>query len=363
MERIYGVAIQGAKQKNFVNGQNATNKPKAEIEKVDQLTISAQKNPMESNLVYQNEKHDSAKIWKHLLEQCQQTLQKECEGIVLTVVGDEAKDLPACPEGQVQILIRQGFLERMTAAQEAYIEGRDFIKELWQQLEDLQKDFIQKLGASAGIQGIIDEEGQVQLQFWAAGNPSFSQTDPRDAFTKALQEGKMVTYYKEKGGRNVTEIKTPDGTIRLVITKRLGYRPGKDLSRLAQAVNENNVKTIAAGVQAMMRRVKNDRFLDEDEVRQALVSMQSVVRRAKTKVAQLHREEVLERQAHQAAKKGEQERALEMARQLKRKRTARIIKEYNQIRQHSPDFYNGKHVNGYGTVTSMSMETDLTTTV
>lgn len=367
MDIIHSLSVHSVSSKSKTSSQQAATPRRCCVITTDTAMFGSPQTESAELGLYQNDlKNDSSQVWAHLRSQCQQSLQKDCEGITLKFADSATGQLPALETDGVQIIISKGFLERLTATKEAYNEGCALIKDLWSQLQQVHQG-LNNQNDKTGISSIIATNGDVKTTLFSI---TPQEKTPQDDFTKSLMEGKMVTYYKEKGGRNVTEIKTKDGTVRIVITKRLGYRPGKDLARLAQVSSVGNVRMLSAGVQSAIRRAKSDRYLDEDEVRQAVAQMEGVVRRAKTKINQLRREEILEQRAHQAAKQGERKHAIEMARELKRQRTRRIAKEYAQIHQtdrclayrfaaRSPhdEGASSNYWPGYGPVNAMSMET------
>ncbi len=275
---------------------------------------------------------DEEALWQDTLKQCAENLQKALSDVKLHfLTGDDiaaqqvyAQKLNA---GDTHIIVSQSFLEQAAVSKESFDQSVQLLKELYTQLEEVQKDFGQQ-GYQARITAAVSENGEPTI--WVDQVAPKEDTYQQRFFDLAYKGS--VRHYKEKGGRNITEIETPDGTIRFVFTKRLNYRPGKDLARLARISNSGNVKGLIGNLRGQINRAKADKSLDEDEIRLAVAQMKGVINRAQTKLKRLSEEGQLDIRRKNALKRQELEEARALAQELKRRRTLRKSREYGQIR-------------------------------
>lgn len=276
---------------------------------------------------------DEEKIWQAALEQCAQNLKNALPDVSLYFLDTNNREqigqFASGLSHGTHIIISKDFWERAAFDGDSFNESKQLIENLWQQLNQTQKAFAAQ-GYDANISVALDENGE-PLTFIRDVTP---KDDYQSRFFKLAYEG-SVRYYKEKGGRNITEIQTPDGsTVRMVITKRLNYRPGKDLARLARTNTNGNIKSLIGNLQGQINRAKVDKSLDEDEVRQAIAQMKAVIGRAQRKIKQLNEENQLDIQRKNALKQKELKEAQALAKELKRRRTLRRSREYGQISEH-----------------------------
>lgn len=271
--------------------------------------------------------------WEKKVKECFEKLEKSLSGTNVHIVPEQTDVIQyaASLKGGVHVIISRDFLLGMAASEEAFQEGTDILTKMTQKLQQLQQTLLKEElhGAAMGV--AVDDEGTVCS--W------LKQPQQQDsAFQSMLDALKdpMVKYYKEKGGRNVTEIKTKDGVMRWVITKKLNYNPGKDLAKLAAISAITGVNSFVVGVRARLKCAKNDPYLDENEVKQAVYSMERMIQRANTKVKQLKEENQMEKIKKRMQQRQEMKKAQYMARELKRRRTLRRSKEYGQIHERFP---------------------------
>lgn len=233
------------------------------------------------------------------------------------------KSLAAAAGDGMNFIVSQDFLTRMTADTAAQAEGEAWIQHVIDQLCALPEELPMQDPTSAELGAVIHNSGQASV--WAAVS---KQPTPPGSVSEILSAGVTSSGYQEKGGRSVTEIRSPDGVIKLVFIKRLRYNAGKHLSRLAEIKSVGEVRTFIGGIQSYMNQVRSDRSWDESEVRAAIAQMKNVILRAGRKIKHIEKEEMMKKRFNQAAKQQHVNRAREIARELGRKKTARKSKEY-----------------------------------
>lgn len=270
------------------------------------------------------------KDWAKAVEDYIRGLKKQYSGVQFKVISpDEADDLKqfAASSGSgLHLAIGADFLAKMAAGEDAFTKGKSFIEKILGDLLDTSKDLKAKGVKLKSLGVAVTGSGTVSV--WTVQPP------PDDYLKKSfdiINNGGMVNYTKEKGGRHVTEIKTPDGTIRFVVTKRLGYTPGRDLTRLAQIRQVSGVRSFLSGMHANLNKIRGDHSLDENERKLAMAQIEGVIRRARSKVKNLNSESILAARRRHATESENIKRARALAEELKRRRTARKSREYAQI--------------------------------
>ena len=102
-----------------------------------------------------------------------------------------------------------------------------------------------------------------------------------------------------------------------------------------------DVKKLISKVYARKVSIGGNSQYDKDDVRMTMGQMDSVIRRARTKIKNLEEEAIMEAAKKKADKKRQQDRSLRIQMELKKKRTARHSREYAQVHEHNrwmPDF-------------------------
>lgn len=197
---------------------------------------------------------------------------------------------------------------------------------------------LKQLEASGIISYKKRPDGTIEItQNYQKKDPSELITNDEELATnKKFMEDMLkgsTSVYNKKGGTTIFEIKTKDGVMKFVISKKLNYSPSKDLSQLAKISAKGGTHSFISGIQAEMNRIKNDPSLDPNEIKRALAQMRGVIQSAKTKIRKLDEEELLDNIRSRAAKRRELEKSRKYAEELKKKRTKRRSIEYAQIHQ------------------------------
>lgn len=270
------------------------------------------------------------KDWAEAVEDYLRQLQNQYPGVDFKVITvDEAGDLKkfaASAGAGLHLAVGADFLAKMAVGEDAFTKGKSFIEKILKDLLDTEKDLNIKGVKLKSLGVAVTGSGTVSV--WTVQPP------PDDYLKKSfdiINNGGMVNYTKEKGGRQVTEIKTPDGIIRFVVTKRLGYAPGRDLARLAQIRQVGGVRSFLGGMHANLNKIRGDQSLDEKERKIAVAQIEGVIRRAQSKVKNLNSESILAARRRHATESANIKRAQALAEELKRRRTARKSREYAQI--------------------------------
>ena len=200
-------------------------------------------------------------------------------------------------------------------------------KSLYDQAARLTNSGRQVLGAGM----FIDEEGNVSQ--WTASqekNTPAMGNQNNQAYNPWLPSNSTSM---TKDG-SITRFQGKDGK-KYIIKKSLSYRPAKDLSRLAQARNQQMVKTTISSIRGTIYQLKSGSG-DKKVAKQLVNQAEQVLLKAQIKIKHLKKEELLEIGQKNAEKKSEIERAMHLKRILEEKRVRRVVREYTQIRDYYP---------------------------
>lgn len=236
--------------------------------------------------------------------------------------------------GALQIVLSPEAIQRMEKDTEFRKQCEELIaktrKSLYDQAARLTNSGRQILGAGM----FIDQDGNVSQ--WTASQ----EKRPPSTGNQNNQNNQIYNpWFPSTSTSN-----TKDGTIsrfqgkdgkKYIIKKNLSYRPAKDLSRLAQARNQQMVKTTISSIRGSIYQLKSGGG-DKKVARQLINQAEQVLLKAQTKIKHLKKEELLEIAQKNAAKQSEIERAMYLKRILEEKRVRRMVREYTQIRDYYP---------------------------
>lgn len=265
---------------------------------------------------------DPEQDWNRAVDGCLDYLKSLYPDVAISVSDQDAMDglIRFAVGNHLTLTLSREFLERMASSPEELKNCKQALADTLKDLEELfDPDKMQSAGAAV--------DGSGQFAYWIQ-----MLKDQESANKDFWEKMFSVKHYKEKGGRNVTEINTPNGVIRWVFVKRLNYSPASHLSRLARLSRQGPVRSLIGGVQAEINRVKRDSNLDEDEAKQAVARMQGVILKAKTKIRNLDEENNLEVMRKRAAEQEQRKKEMALEIELSRRRTKRKVREYGQIR-------------------------------
>lgn len=270
----------------------------------------------------------NADEWVQSMVECAEFLKKEYPGVHFNFTSlsenSEIQSLSISLGNGVHMVISPKFIQGMISSPEAFIEGKASIQKVLNQLFATAKNLTVNCKKPSGLGAVIKENREASV--WTL-QPSLEDISFKK-FLEQMNDGNMMRTYKEKGGRNITEIKTKDGILKFIFIKRLNYSPGSDILRLARLTRIGNVNSFIGGIQAYMNQVRSDRYLDEAEIKQTLAQMKGVALRANTKVRNLKEEEILEIIRRRSIEARNVARAEKIAAELRRRRTARKSREY-----------------------------------
>lgn len=239
--------------------------------------------------------------------------------------------------GSLQIILSPETVKRMETDTDFRKQCEELIaktrKSLYDQAARLTKSGRQVLGAGM----FIDEDGNVSQ--WTASQ----EKKPPNAGSQNNQMNQNNPIYNPWLPATSTS-KTKDGTIsrfqgkdgkKYIIKSNPSYRPAKDLSRLAQARNQQMVKTTISSIRGSIYQLKSGSG-DKKVTRQLVNQAEQVLLKAQMKIKHLKKEELLEIAQKNAEKQSEIERAMHLKRMLEEKRVRRTVREYSQIHDYYP---------------------------
>lgn len=274
--------------------------------------------------------------WVQTVPACAAALKKAYPRIHFdfTSLSEDAqiKSLAAALGDGVHMTISPQYIQGMIASPEAFAKGKAFIEKVLHQLFATAENLTMHGKKPSSMGAVIKENGEASI--WTVQPPPEDSSFKK--FWDMMNDDRMVRSYKEKGGRNVTEIKTKDGVIKFIFVKRLNYSSGSDIVRLAGLEKVGNVRSFIGGLQAYMHQVGSDRYLDEAEIKQAIAKMKGVIMRAGSKIQDLKEEEILKSIRRRAIEARNAERAEKLAAELRRRHTARKSREYSRGRDNLP---------------------------
>lgn len=212
-------------------------------------------------------------------------------------------------------ILSKTFLEKMTANAKAFAEGKSLIESALKKCIEKNKD---ASAASLGQGLIVQPNGDTA--FWTLRNPLATPDQTRGESSKNAMTMPNLLSSKEKHS----------STAAFTFRKRLNYHPGSDLKRLASLKTTGQTSSFIMGVQMNMSKVKLDSYLEEAEIKRTIAQMKQVIQRAQTKIRNLQREESIAAQSRDSAKNQEIERAIALAKELKRRQQSRKTREYAQ---------------------------------
>lgn len=290
-------------------------------------------------------------------------IQKQFPGAIIHI-GDLSgtkgiEDYAQSHYGSLQIVLSPKALKRM-------MEDPEFKKECERLIGDARKALYDKAarlhrsGAKVVGSGIVlDEDGQIS-QWTASVRPE------NEAKQNPYQPWLPSTTAVTKDGL-ITRLKTKDGKT-IVFKKRLNYRPARDLSRIAQAESKQLVRTTMSGIRASIYQLKSSGG-DKRMVGQLVGQAEQVLLKARAKIKNLEKEDLLKFAHRRAEQENDTARAAHLKKVLKERRVKRRVREYTQIRDHYPtpqellreekraEEWSEKAV---GTVAGIAVETGLT---
>ena len=217
------------------------------------------------------------------------------------------------------------FLEWMSQDAASFQEGMDFLQGAFRELCSQALTHTEAHGAGV----VIGENGEID--YWT------SLKDEDSTFQKMLKELEEQRLERKKRQEEREKAKNR----KLLCTKKIGYSASRDLSRLAKVSTVADVKKLISKVYARKVSIGGNSQYDKDDVRMTMGQMDSVIRRARTKIKNLEEEAIMEAAKKKADKKRQQDRSLRIQMELKKKRTARHSREYAQVHEHNrwmPDF-------------------------
>lgn len=217
------------------------------------------------------------------------------------------------------------FLEWMSQDAESFQEGMDFLQGVFRELCSQALSHTNAYGAGA----VVGENGEID--YWT------SLKDEDSTFQRMLKELEKQRAERKKREQEKKKAKNR----KLLATKKIGYSASRDLSRLARVSTVADVKKLISKVYARKISIGGNSQYDKEEVRLTEGQMESVIRRARTKIKNLEEEAIMEAAKKKADKKHQQERSMRIQMELKKRRTARRSREYAQVHEHDrwlPEF-------------------------
>lgn len=225
--------------------------------------------------------------------------------------------------GSLQIVLSPEALKRM-------MKDPEFKKECERLIGEARKELYDKaarLGAAGGkVVGsgiVLDENGHVSQ--WTASTCQEKE--------KLNQPWLPTTTAAMKDGL-VSRIKTKDGKT-IVFKKKVNYRPARDLSRIAQAGDQQMVRKTMSGIRASIYQLKSSGG-DKKVVGQLVGQAEQVLLKARAKIKNLEKEDLLKLAHKRATQENETDRAVHLKRILKERQVRRRVREYTQIRDYYP---------------------------
>lgn len=229
--------------------------------------------------------------------------------------------------GSFQIVLSTEIVKRMS-------EDSEFRENMVRMIEDARKQQRDKMYQTAWsgkqvLGGGVYVEADGTISRWIASKDPYQkqmQNKPAYAAAARSSDGSAVSRYQGKDGEKI------------VIRRKLSYSAARDLSRIARANSQSDVKSAMGGIQA---RINQFRASGEDKkvIRQLVGQADRVLLKAKLKIRLLKKEALMESAQNRAEAKAELKRAIQLKRMLEESKTKRKGREYGQIRDHYPSPY------------------------
>lgn len=257
-------------------------------------------------------------------------LQKQFPGAVIHI-GDLSgtkgiEDYAQSHYGSLQIVLSPKALKRMMEDPEFKKECERLIGEARKALYDKAARLHRSGGRVVGSGIVLDGDGQISQWTASVGPENEAKQNPYQPWlpsaTAATKDG-LITRLKTKDGKTI------------VFKKSVNYRPAKDLSRIAQAESKQLVRTTMSGIRASIYQLKSSGG-DKRTVGQLVGQAEQVLLKARAKIKNLEKEDLLKFANKRAEQENDTARAAHLKKVLKERRVKRRVREYTQIRDHYP---------------------------
>lgn len=233
------------------------------------------------------------------------------------------KDYAQSHYGSLQIVLSPEALRRMMEDPEFKKECERLIGEARKALYDKAGRLNMAGGRMVGSGIVLDEDGNVSQWFAGVLQEKEKPYQPWLPTVDAVTKDGLITRIKTKDGKTI------------VFRKRLNYRPARDLSRIAQAESQQMVKTAMSGIRASIYQLKSSGG-DKQMVGQLVGQAEQVLLKARAKIKNLGKEDLIKIAHKRAEQVHELDRAAHLKRILKERQVKRKVREYTQIRDYYP---------------------------
>lgn len=234
------------------------------------------------------------------------------------------RDFAATHYGSLQIIISPEALKRMANDTEFRKQCEEAVKSTLKTLEDKISDMMTGNKTVLGKGLYIGADGNVSQ--WVV-------SEKHENKTEEFLPWRMTTTDTKKNN-STDRFRSKDGKV-FEVTKKLNYRPARDLERIAKAHNQQAVKTAMGGIRYSIYQLKSSSG-DKNVSRQLVGQAEQVLRKAQLKVKLLIKEEYMKQSEERAKERFEEKRAALIRKQLREHQVKRKIREYGQIKDYYP---------------------------